>query len=256
MTARNHEFEAFTEKQLSIYDKFEQAQGQIPTKGLEVDGGTAKQSAFLIAWRLPENTARIIGEFSEELSNKVPSVVYGKTETVDNAHVTLSDYGLTRGEYINPETDSAQAALHGLIAATRNGLDRAGMGALADAELYLGDVLHNGKTGIIAGHSNGGLFTIRQSVIRAANEGQMGLNGAWGAHSTVSRVLEAQEPGSVHIPEFMTALDKLPNLGTVRPSSLDVGYFASSPEGGFEFTPVERFEVASGNQISMYTQDK
>lgn len=256
MTIHSSEFAAFNEKQNGIYGNFHGAQEQITENGLEVDGGTAKQGAFLLAWRIPENTARLIGEFSEELNNQVPSVVYGRTETVDNAHVTLSDYGLVKGEHINPEADDSRAVLAGLVAATRQGIDRAGLGTLQNTELGLGDVLHNGKTGIIAGHANPGLFVVRQAVVGAANEQGLELKPAWGAHSTVSRVLEAQEPGSSKLPEFMNTLHHAPSFGTVRPSSLDVGYFASSPEGGFDFTPVERFDVASGTQISMYTPTK
>lgn len=256
MIVQSREFAAFNEKQNNIYGNFHTAQEQITENGLEVDGGTAKQSAFLVAWRIPENTARIIGEFSEELNAQVPSVVYGRTGTVDNAHVTLSDYKLVKGEHINPDADEAQAVLAGLVAATRQGINRAGLDTLQNTEVEFGNVLHNGKTGIIAGHANPGLFVVRQAVIGAAKEGDIELGGAWGAHSTVSRVLEAQEPASSKLPGFMDTLSSTRNFGAVRPSSLDVGYFASSPEGGFEFTPVERFDVASGTQISMYTPGK
>jgi hypothetical protein len=252
------EFVAFNDAQNGIYQKFEEAQAEIPTAGVQVDAGTEPQSAYLVAWRFPEQAARDIAEFSEDLASIIPSVTYGfdAGRSLDNAHVTLTDYGLKQGfANLHHGDDVTFNTLDMLATAVEDGINEVGGLTLpGDALRFDAGVLHNGRTAIMPGQASPEIFKVRRSVLQ--NAGSLVLKGAWGAHSTVSRVLESRGPESSAIPDFMDALQDAPRFGAVRPSSLDVGYFNVSPEDGFRFTPVERFDVTPGTAISMHIPNR
>ncbi|HKU19072.1 MAG TPA: hypothetical protein VJP80_07455 [Candidatus Saccharimonadales bacterium] len=237
----------FNDNQYGIYAKFHAAQEQIPQTGVEVDSGTALQGGILVAWRLPKTTAEQMAEYSIRLREAVPSMLYGYDEGLglDNAHVTLSDHNLVRGSAFNLESEESQAALAGLVGAVHETLKTKGGGRnLAEARVNFDGFAHNGKTGVALGTANPEMFAIRQDVIQHANaEHGIKLSGAWGAHSTNSRVLEAFGGESDEVRNLRAILAEPPQLGEVHPSALDVGYFTTHPEHGFQYTTFERFDA-------------
>jgi hypothetical protein len=248
------ELQGYTEKQNGIFNNFRAAQAEIPQKGVEVDPGTALQSGFIVAWRLPERVAREVADYSLQLHDVIDAVPYGlnNEKGIDNVHITLSDYNLTKGEVIDPNTDEAQAALSGLTVAVRKGIDRAGgLRQVAGSLVVMEDALHNGKTAVFAGQPNQQLFEVRNAVIDEAAAEGITLKGAWGAHSTLSRVREAHGPESPAVRHLVDLLAEAPHFGEVQPSSLDVGYFVADPvqENGFAFHTIERFDIPKDPQI-------
>jgi hypothetical protein len=248
----------FNTKQDGIYqNSFAARQAQIPEKGLTVDvKGTQLQSGFLVAWRPPQYVAEGMLDYSLGLATAGNAVLYGHSGALglDNAHVTLSDHNVVAGRSLDHRDDATAETLAGLTAAVKAGIDNAGGArALSDVSIQLNGLLHNGSVAIIPGQAGERLHVVRNSVIQAAGaSGIEGFNGTWGAHSTVSRVLEAPTD-SREIPYVMRLLDEGTSFGTIRPASLDVGYFNTDPINGFAFTPVERFDVSTGTQFSMYS---
>jgi hypothetical protein len=243
-------YEAFTAKQDGIYGNFAAGQEAISQNGLQVDeGGTQVQSGYLVAWRLPEGHASDMAGFSGALNEVVPSVVYGRDHKtgLDNAHVTLSDLDVVKGRTLNPDDEGIFQTLNNITYAVQQGIDAAGGLHLPDNALRFEEgVLHNGRVAIMPGQGSAELFAVRESVVAAAGALGVGLKGAWGSHSTTSRVLEARGPEDSGIPQILSLLDGAPVFGNVRPTSLDVGYFNTTPDQGFDYRPVVRFEVTSG----------
>lgn len=250
------ELQTFNEKQNGIYDKFRAAQEAIATNGLQVDeAGTELQSGFLVAFRPPLSVAADMAVFSSVLNYVSPAVRYGYYPgRMDNAHITISDFDLQKGRNLSHQDEGVVQTATLLTKATEAGIKNAGGSAnLADSRVRLDGVAHNGKVAIITGEANDPLFAVRSEIIKAAGSlGIEGFNGAWGAHSTISRVLEAQEPGSREVLGIQALLASAPNFGDVRPASIDVGYFNTNPEQGFMYTPIESFDIPTGTRMSMY----
>lgn len=252
-------FEAFRANQDGVYGKFGKAQEGIPAAGVQVDEkGTQTQSGFLVAWRPKAQVAYDIAEYSTALSEVVPAVRYGYDgKGLDNAHITAFDWDVQPGRTgLSHEDPKVAETLDTLVAAVKQGIDTVGTGALAGARVQLDGALHNGSVGIIPGQGSYDLFSVRQQVASVATTA---LNsekplGAWGAHSTISRVQEERGPESDDVSELVRRLGAAPHIGNTLLGSLDVGYFNTDPVNGFVFTPYESFQIPAGTQISMVTK--
>lgn len=251
-------FEAFTTRQDGIYAGFANDQTTIAEQGFRVDqNGTELQSGLLVAWRPPEQIAEEITEFSAELAQISRAFIYGYVpgEGMDNAHVTISDKNVVKGATRSLHDDNTTGQMIELIMpGVKRGIDAAGAAkGLMAATIRLDGVLHNGSVAIIPGEASRELFAVRSHIIKAVGDsGIDGFNGTWGSHSTVSRVLEERFFDAEETLELAQTLDRAPRFGEVRPAYIDVGFFNAGPGRGFDFTPVERFEVPSARHISMY----
>ena len=237
----------FVDTQNGIYAKFRAAHDKIAAgdQPLAFDGGADHKGAYLVAWRFPTDVARRIGALSSTVDGIVGSVVYGP----NNAHTTLSDYGLAPGLRIDTQTNEGQRdTMFELSQAVARGLRVAGDTAVRGAGIMFGDFLTNGTTVIGTGTPNEELWTVNEAVKAASAElGVMvgdvpGLKGSWGGHTTVARFVEA-EPRPEAGPEVTRLLDTQQPLGLVVPEALEVGSFFVTPDG-FDYTAWSRQVLA------------
>lgn len=108
-------------------------------------------------------------------------------------------------------------------------------------------MLTNGKTIIAAGIPTESVWAINQGVKLAGSELGIELKGAWGAHLTVNRFLEAQT--KEELTPLLELINKAPTLGLTTPTAIDVGYFHTDPSNGFVFTTHERFDLATARPL-------
>jgi hypothetical protein len=108
----------------------------------------------------------------------------------------------------------------------------------------------NETTVVAPGMPTHGLYEVRNNIITASKnpnhniingKGTLGLGGSWGAHMTITRNLQPQEPSTgQQVAQF---LDEQPRLGLAVPTAIEVGHFYVSPQNGFQFTPYSTLEL-------------
>jgi hypothetical protein len=237
----SEKYTGYINNQNTVFDNFRATTSEVgKSAGIERDPGVDPQGAFLIAWRFPEKTTQLVNEFSQEVMKATPAIHYGP----ENAHVTLSDHNLRRGQDViiasahNPEDE---ATLDTLTAAVKTALENTGKQLVSGCAVTFEEMLTNRKMIIAAGTPTESIWQLNQEVLAASQDLGIDLKGTWGAHMTTSRFTEDRPPEEVG--KLMQVVHDAPSLGLVVPSSLDVGYFHTDPQNGFVFTPYERFEL-------------
>ncbi len=237
-------FNDFLESQGQVYDKFRATSAEVGvSRGIEKDPGTEPQGAFLVAWRYPDEKSALIQEFSLEISDLVAAIPYG----IDNAHTTVSDYGLKPELVINPgDNIDHQEILSNLGLAVRKALDISENSKVSGFGVEFEDTPTNGKSIIATGIPTESIWQLNQQILKQANALGIDLGGSWGTHMTVSRFLEDKPTESRAVAGLMKLIKETPAIGPIKPVAIDVGFFHSSPDG-FKFTTSDRFEIAKSN---------
>lgn len=242
----NVQFEQFLDKQEGIYWSFRNGTDEIGvTKGLDVDtGGTSPQSAFLISWRFPENIGLMVEEFSEEVADAIPAIIYGPR----NAHTTVSDFGLKKDVLIDPIKINKygggddEATLFTLAAAVRSALE-ASKDQLKDCSVEFGEFATKGANVLALGVSNEAVWAVNEAIKNSSETRGKELKGSWGNHMTVSRFLEDAPVNSPKTERVINLVRNTKAFGIARPTAIEVGYFNTDQTSGFVLSTYKRFEL-------------
>ncbi len=236
-------YESFLEKQNGIFSEFHETHANIGvTRGIEKDPGTDPQGAFLVAWRYPDKINTLVEELSLEIADVANAIPYGP----QNAHTTISDLELNPNYVIVPDMHiDEKETLDILSGAVQKALDLSGRETINSCEVDFISNLTNGKSVVATGIPTESVWQINQQVLSESAKAGAGLTGTWGTHMTMSRFLEGQDTQSKSVTELMKLLNKTPPIGPAKPSTIDVGYFYTTPTEGFVFTPYNRFELTS-----------
>jgi len=217
------DFGGFLEKQDGIYAKFRDT-SKLKSEGLKPNI-PRQQGGYLIAFRHGRGITDALGEFSHQVSRIVPAISYDGS----NAHTTLSDF------QVQDDFSPSDETLTRLSRAVHDNIPLA-----EGISITYNEWLLNQNTGISAGQPNQQFFETARRIVDYANQKDLQLRMAWGAHLTTNRFLEdwpAEETGEL-LQHFRTSKP----LGESNPEYLDVGHFIFTPKG-FEYHTHERFEL-------------
>lgn len=236
-------YESFLEKQNAIFSELHETHTNVGvTRGIEKDPGTDPQGAFLVAWRYPDTINTLVEELSLEIADVVTAIPYGP----QNAHTTISDLELNPNYVIAPDVHlDEKETLDILSGAVQKALDLSSRETINSCAVEFTSNQTSGKSVIATGIPTESVWQINQQVLSESAKAGAGLTGTWGTHMTMSRFLEGQDAQSKSVTELMKLLDNTPPIGHAKPSTIDVGYFYTTPGQGFVFTPYNRFDLTS-----------
>ncbi len=204
------------------------------------------QSAFLVCYRFGGPTVDEIASLSQAVDTTVGGLMYGQ----HNAHVTVSDYQLTRGhELLMPgrmepgEIDRAADVLNRLSEAVALAVKQKPEGEHFIDFGYGDDngVFTNGETVTMAGTPSIELDKLSHLVVLRAAELGIELRLPWGYHVTVSRFTENRRRSEIDT--LLELLRTAPRLGRRYPVAVEVGLFNTDPRIGFDYRVASRHEL-------------
>jgi hypothetical protein len=230
-------YEAYRQKQNGIYTNIERTGSSLGETETTRNDVNEAQGAYLIAWRHPNRITIPVEDTSLSVGALVSAITYNR----HNLHTTVSDYGLTPGLVINPETDRGHdEMLDTLTNTVRSGIDAAGIRAVSESRIGFHRYITNGKSVIAPGQANDEALDIRQSILASGADHGIDLKGSWGNHMTVNRFTD--ESSLEAAAKIVGLLRSAPNIGVSRPTSIDVGYLSVDSEH-FAFTTHARFPL-------------
>lgn len=234
-------YEAFIDNQAHIFRNIHNTHDEVGVShGIENDPGTNPQGAFLIAWRYSDKISALVEELSLEVADLIPALTYGP----ENAHTTISDLDLSRGYIIDPNTHIAEKeTLDTLCGAVHKTLNAVGREAIDNCTIEFTNNLTTGRSVVATGIPTEAVWRINQQVLSESEKSGIGLRGTWGTHMTMSRFLEDYDTESQSVTDLKQLLDDTPAIGPAKPTTIDVGYFYTTPTEGFVFTPYNRFDL-------------
>ena len=213
------DFQDFLREQEEIYSRFGD-KPRIREEGL-VPEITKKHGGYLVAFRHPGHITSRVTDLSQRAARIIPSIGYND----QNAHTTLTDYGLEDGFVPNGRILDQLAEAVKSMRGTRP--------PCIDYRKWL----YNQNSLIAAGYPDEEFFRAAQLLHESGRQQGLDFRLPWGAHITTNRLLENVEPEKLE--ELFRLVDSFPVLGRSTPFAIDVGYVSMSPEG-FVFQTTER----------------
>jgi hypothetical protein len=215
-------FKEFQKKQESIYSKFRNT-SQIQQEGIVP--GLLNQGGYIVLFKHPSHITEKLTEFSEKVDQVIPSITYN----AQNAHTTISDYGIEIN--FTPDIEKLQA-LSNIICRE--------IPLLKPCSIDYKEWLLNQSTGIAAGYPNEQFYNNVQQIINSAKKQGIELRIPWGAHMVSNRFKEKQSPEETS--ELIKLFQDSNPLGISKPVSIDISYFDFNPEK-FDIKKYETFSL-------------
>jgi hypothetical protein len=217
------DFDEFLRKEKEVYDRFRDT-SKLVVAGLDPKIPT-QQGGYLITYRHPNSITNRLGEFSRQVSEIVPSIIYDR----ENAHTTISDF------QVQDNFSAETTTLNQLADIVYSCLPLSGVVFIN----YSGWLL-NQNTGIAEGYPNQPFVEHASKIVDLSHSNGVQIRPPWGAHITTSRFL--QTCSQEEVSELIDLFKHTKPLGESKPEFLDVGYFIFSREG-FKYNIHERFKV-------------
>lgn len=215
-------------KQEQVYAHFRANAHELEEQGTLVDP-TIKQEvgAILVFLRLDYRSMQRIEDFSRQINDQVPSIVYGRP----NSHCTVGAISARDRFALNREDRMLMDQIKETISPTAARLQR----LMEEARYTINEFLYSRTSVIGAGIANQAVREIIQAIHSNCLNHEIPLTPPWGAHTTVARFGEAVEPESLD--GLLQTLQNYPMLADCSVASLEVGYCTTDSRRGFSLHP-------------------
>jgi hypothetical protein len=210
------------DKQKNIYKKFNKS--NVDIEELKPNLKKSPTGGYLVILRHPERIAHKVSDFSERISNVIPSMKY----SLETIHTTLSDYGLSpnfepNGEVLCKLSDSVEETSKNKVS------------------IIYPSWIYNQDSVLVEGYPNSQFLRCVEELNYEANKKGIGLRLPWGGHITSNRFLRNMEGGK--LTDFFKLMKEAPNVGVSEPTQIEVGYF-NMGSNSFSITPYKKFNLS------------